>query len=98
MGFAYYVMLKNYSLLSQTGFVYGLVIVLTFTAGASFLMWMGEQINEFGIGNGISMILFAGIVSRIPQLVSNDGFHVSCERHAQVVHRDSARLSASWRS
>ena len=71
MGFAYYVMLKNYSLLSQTGFIYGLVIVLTFTAGASFLMWMGEQINEFGIGNGISMILFAGIVSRIPQLVSN---------------------------
>ena len=65
MGFAYYVMLKNYSLLSQTGFVYGLVIVLTFTAGSSFLMWMGEQINEFGIGNGISMILFAGIVSRI---------------------------------
>ena len=70
MGFAYYVMLKNYSLLSQTGFVYGLVIVLTFTAGASFLMWMGEQINEFGIGNGISMILFAGIVSRIPQQLS----------------------------
>ena len=70
MGFAYYVMLKNYSLLNKTGFVYGLVIVLTFTAGASFLMWMGEQINEFGIGNGISMILFAGIVSRIPQLVS----------------------------
>ena len=70
MGFAYYVMLKNYSLLNQTGFVYGLVIVLTFTAGASFLMWMGEQINEFGIGNGISMILFAGIVSRIPTLVS----------------------------
>ena len=71
MGFAYYVMLKNYSLLDKTGFVYGLVIVLTFTAGASFLMWMGEQINEFGIGNGISMILFAGIVSRIPSLVTN---------------------------
>ena len=69
MGFAYYVMLSNYNLLSKTGFIYGLVIVLTFTAGASFLMWMGEQINEFGIGNGISMILFAGIVSRIPQLV-----------------------------
>lgn len=70
MGFAYYVMLSNYELLSHTGFLYGLVIVLTFTAGASFLMWMGEQINEFGIGNGISMILFAGIVSRIPTLVS----------------------------
>ncbi len=70
MGFAYYIMLKNYQLLSQTGFIYGLVIVLSFAAGASFLMWMGEQINEFGIGNGISMILFAGIISRIPTLVS----------------------------
>ena len=71
MGFAYYVMLKNYSLLSETGFIYGLVIILSFTAGASFLMWMGEQIDQFGIGNGISMILFAGIISRIPTLISN---------------------------
>ena len=70
MGFAYFVMLKNYSLLTQTGFLYGLVIVLTFTAGASFLMWMGEQIDQFGIGNGISMILFAGIISRIPTLIT----------------------------
>jgi preprotein translocase subunit SecY len=50
----------------QTGFLYALVIILTFTAGGTFLMWMGEQIDEFGIGNGISMILFAGIISRIP--------------------------------
>ena len=71
MGVAYYIMLKNYQLLTDTGFVYGLVIVLTFTAGASFLMWMGEQITEFGIGNGISMILFAGIVSRIPSGIGN---------------------------
>ena len=71
MGAAYYIMLKNYQLLTDTGFVYGLVIVLTFTAGASFLMWMGEQINEFGIGNGIYMILFAGIVSRIPSGIGN---------------------------
>ena len=70
MGFAYYVMLKNYNLLNETGFLAGLVIVVTFMAGASFLMWMGEQIDEFGIGNGISMILFAGIISRIPSLVS----------------------------
>ena len=69
MGFAYYVMLKNYSLLSETGFIYGLVIILSFTAGASFLMWMGEQINEFGIGNGISMILFANIISSIPGMI-----------------------------
>ena len=71
MGLAYYIMLQNYQLLTNTGFVYGLVIVLTFTAGASFLMWMGEQINEFGIGNGISMILFAGIISRIPSGIGN---------------------------
>ena len=71
MGFAYYVMLKNYQLLAQTGFLYGLVIVLSFTAGASFLMWMGEQIDEFGIGTGISLILFAGIISRIPTLISS---------------------------
>ena len=70
MGFAYYVMLKNYNLLNETGFLAGLVIVMTFMAGASFLMWMGEQIDQFGIGNGISMILFAGIISRIPSLVS----------------------------
>ena len=75
MGFAYFVMLKNYNtqfnLLTSTSFMTGVVIVLSFTAGASFLMWMGEQIDEFGIGNGISMILFAGIVARIPALANN---------------------------
>ena len=70
MGLAYYIMLKNYSLLSQTGFIYGLVIVLSFTAGSALLMWLGEQITEFGIGNGISIILFASIISRIPSMVS----------------------------
>ena len=52
-----------------TGFsavLQGMVIVLCLTAGSCLLMWMGEQINKKGIGNGISMILFAGIVSRIP--------------------------------
>ena len=71
MGFAYYVMLKNYNLLNETGFLAGLVIVMTFMAGASFLMWMGEQITEFGIGNGISMILFANIISGLPSMLYN---------------------------
>ena len=71
MGFAYFVMLKNYSLLTQTGFLYGLVIVLTFTAGASFLMWMGERITEKGIGNGVSILIFASIVSSVPNVVIN---------------------------
>ena len=75
LGFGYYTMLKNYvsqgyAIITDTGFLPGLVIVLAFTAGASFVMWLGEQITEYGIGNGISMILFAGIVSRIPTLVS----------------------------
>ena len=71
MGFAYFVMCKNYGLLTDTGFLAGLVIVATFTAGASLVMWLGEQIDQNGIGNGISMILFAGIISRIPVLISN---------------------------
>ena len=43
-----------------------IVIILVLTAGTAFLMWLGEQINDKGIGNGISMIIFAGIVARIP--------------------------------
>lgn len=70
MGFAYYVMLRNNYLLTQSGFLTGLVVVLTFTAGSAFIMWLGEQITEFGIGNGISIILFASIISRIPSTVS----------------------------
>lgn len=49
----------------------GIVIVISFTAGSAFLMWLGEQITEFGVGNGISIILFAGIVSRVPSMVMN---------------------------
>ena len=71
MGFAYYMMLRNYNLLESTGFLPAVVIILTFTAGSAFLMWLGEQVNEFGIGNGISMILFAGIISRIPSMVGS---------------------------
>lgn len=76
MGFAYYIMLNNYNtsmteagytnLLSETGFLQGAVIVLSFTAGSSLVMWLGEQITARGIGNGISIILFANIVARIP--------------------------------
>ena len=43
-----------------------LVIMLILTAGTAFLMWLGEQINENGIGNGISLLIFAGIIARIP--------------------------------
>ena len=72
MGFAYYIMLSNYNsqysnmLLTSTGFLTALVIILTFTAGSTLVMWLGDQISEHGIGNGISMILFANIIARIP--------------------------------
>ena len=73
-GFGYYSLVNGYGLVNGgalPGVWVGLVIVLSFTAGSAFLMWLGEQITEFGIGNGISIILFAGIVSRVPQMVSD---------------------------
>jgi len=48
-----------------------ITIVLILTAGTAFLMWLGEQINEYGLGNGISLLIFAGIVSRFPTMVRN---------------------------
>ena len=75
MGWAYYMMLKNYSasgyaIITETGILPAIVIILSFTAGSAFVMWLGEQITEFGIGNGISMILFANIISGIPGMVN----------------------------
>ena len=66
LGFAYYTMINSYGILSEEGFLPAVVIILAFTAGSSIVMWMGEQITEFGIGNGISMILFANIISSLP--------------------------------
>jgi preprotein translocase subunit SecY len=70
--FGYYTLIKSYNMISvPDGYgVWGaIVIIASFTAGSAFLMWLGEQITEFGVGNGISIILFAGIVSRGPALV-----------------------------
>ena len=52
------------------GIFAAVVIVMTFTAGTALIMWLGEQINQKGVGNGISILLFAGIVSRMPALVA----------------------------
>ena len=71
-GFGYYTMIRTNNLLDlggMNGIWAGIVIVLSFTAGSAFVMWLGEQITEFGIGNCISIILFAGIVSRVPSMV-----------------------------
>ena len=69
MGFAYYMLIKNWGLIRGEGFWVAIVIILTFTSGSALIMWLGEQITEFGIGNGISMILFASIISRFPTMI-----------------------------
>ena len=79
MGIAYYTLMNNQSLLTSdgTGVWPAIVIIMTFMAGSALIMWMGEQITEFGIGNGISIILFASIVARFPSslwtMVTNVG-------------------------
>ena len=76
-GFAYYYMIMRSGFLTAdgSGVWAAIVIILTFTSGSALIMWLGEQITEFGIGNGISIILFASIVSRFPtslyQMVTN---------------------------
>jgi preprotein translocase subunit SecY len=69
LGFGQYVMMRNWNVLTDTSVFAGFVIVLTLAAGSAFIMWLGEQITEFGVGNGISIILFASIVSRGPDMV-----------------------------
>ena len=66
----YFIMKNNIGILTSDSIWAALVIIVSFMAGSSFLMWLGEQCNEFGVGNGISMILFAGILSRVPYTVS----------------------------
>ena len=72
-GYGYYVLMsRNGIIVSEAPAVWAaIVIVMTFTAGSALVMWLGEQITEFGIGNGISIILFASIVSRFPQGLGN---------------------------
>lgn len=73
-GIAYFLFLKKSNILSYgQGFEMifsAVVIVLVFTAGTALMMWMGEQINQYGIGNGISILLFAGIIARFPLIVT----------------------------
>ncbi|MEB3103466.1 preprotein translocase subunit SecY [Ferviditalea candida] len=58
--------LYGYQMVKDPGFTTYTMIAIVLTAGTAFLMWLGEQITEFGIGNGISIIIFAGIIARFP--------------------------------
>jgi len=78
-GFAYYTAIKNYNLTNTDGTTIDVlenpnvwkafVIIASFAAGSAIIMWLGEQITTYGVGNGISIILFVGIISRIPSVV-----------------------------
>jgi preprotein translocase subunit SecY len=65
-------------------FYYTLASVLTMTAGTVFLMWIGEQIDEYGIGNGISLIIMAGIVARIPDATKTLFYDVTTQSFRHV--------------
>ncbi len=68
--YGYYAWLRSIDgVLTDRGFFAGVVIVATYTAGAALVMWLAEKINEHGIGNGISMILFANIVAGLPSMI-----------------------------
>ena len=75
LGYGYYAMISTAALadgtpvLAQQGILPAIVIIAAFTAGSAVVMWLGEQITEFGIGNGISMILFANIIAGLPSMV-----------------------------
>ena len=60
------VWLQNMGVLMISGFGFRFLLIITLTAGTCFLMWLGEEITDFGIGNGISIIIFAGIIARMP--------------------------------
>ena len=68
-GFSYYALLRAQGFLASDSPLAAAAIILTFTAGTALIMWLGEHITQNGIGNGISIILFAGIVSRGPALI-----------------------------
>ena len=74
-GFGYYMLIKNgvngQSMLTSDGVGVwpAIVIIMTFMAGSALIMWMGEQVTEFGVGNGISIILFASIIARFPSSI-----------------------------
>ena len=97
-GYGYYSLINYYGLIDtagMSGIWVGIVIVLSFTAGSAFLMWLGEQITEFGIGNGISIILFAGIVSRFPQMVTDSINGVNIWREVQSGNVTLEKLQAT---
>ena len=73
LGFAYWTMINSYGIMQEgvNTYLSAVVVILTFASGAALVMWLGEQITANGIGNGISMILFANILAGLPAMFGN---------------------------
>ncbi len=87
-GTAYYIYLNNSGFISVDGgwlWFAAPVIILCFTAGSALVMWLGEQIDENGVGNGVSMLLFAGIISRAPQAANTLIAYIKMGRYVAVI-------------
>ncbi len=88
-GFAYFLYLRGNRYLSVSGtkavIFAGFVITLCFTAGSALVMWLGEQIDVKGIGNGISILLFSGIISRAPDAVAALWSYIKLGRYVAVI-------------
>ena len=69
--YGYYMYIRNIGVLLDNGVFAAIVIIACYTAGSSLIMWLGEKINENGIGNGISIILFSNIVSSGPTIIAS---------------------------
>jgi len=76
-GFLMAVGIEKMGAVIEPGWSFRLMTVITLTAGTAFIMWLGEQITEKGIGNGISLIIFAGIVARMPAAIINTSRMIS---------------------
>ncbi len=73
-GFSFYVLLQRQGIIIDSGLISTVTNVMVIAAGSIFLMWIGELISEFGIGNGVSLIIFAGIVASLPTTISQLAF------------------------
>lgn len=78
-----FVLLKNQGIISQIAPMQIAAIIIGLTAGTVFMMWIGELITEYGIGNGISLLIFAGIVSRLPVVLTQT---VSVVDQTQIIN------------
>ncbi|MEK7596159.1 MAG: preprotein translocase subunit SecY, partial [Patescibacteria group bacterium] len=84
-GFGLLTLLERQGVLANLTFFDRLINVLVVTAGAVFLMWLGELISEYGIGNGVSVMIFAGIVAGIPQAVRQTFFALDISQLPLIV-------------